>query len=41
MQNLGEKFMWAAKSGEPDPESNRALKVVLERAKHTVFQNIL
>ena len=38
---FGREIYVAAKSGEPDPESNRALKVVLERAKHTVFLNIL
>ncbi|MDQ0113901.1 YebC/PmpR family DNA-binding transcriptional regulator [Paenibacillus harenae] len=30
---FGREIYVAAKSGEPDPESNRALKVVLERAK--------
>ena len=32
-RNLGVKFMWQRKQGEPDPESNQALRVVLERAK--------
>ena len=32
----------AAKQGEPDPESNQALKVVLERAKtYSVPKNII
>ena len=31
-RNLGEIYV-AAKQGEPDPESNQALRVVLERAK--------
>jgi len=30
---FGKEIYVAAKQGEPDPESNRALKVVLERAK--------
>lgn len=30
---FGREIYVAAKSGEPDPEANRALKVVLERAK--------
>ena len=30
---FGREIYQAAKSGEPDPESNRNLKVVLERAK--------
>ena len=30
---FGREIYVAAKQGEPDPESNRALKVVLERAK--------
>ncbi|MFD2371511.1 YebC/PmpR family DNA-binding transcriptional regulator [Brevibacillus sp. GCM10020057] len=30
---FGKEIYMAAKQGEPDPESNRALKVVLERAK--------
>ncbi len=30
---FGREIYMAAKQGEPDPESNRALKVVLERAK--------
>ena len=32
MRNLVKKYI-AAKSGEPDPESNQALRLVLERAK--------
>lgn len=30
---FGREIYVAAKSGEPDPESNGALKIVLERAK--------
>ncbi len=30
---FGREIYVAAKQGEPDPESNQALKVVLERAK--------
>ena len=30
-----------AKQGEPDPESNQALKFVLERAKTYMYQKIL
>ncbi len=33
MRNLGKEIYVAAKSGEPNPESNQALRLVLERAK--------
>ena len=39
---FGREIYQAAKSGEPDPESNRNLKVVLERAKtYRVPKNII
>lgn len=39
---FGREIYQAAKSGEPDPESNRNLKVVLERAKtYKVPKNIV
>ena len=38
---FGKEIYVAAKSGEPDPESNQALRLVLERAKHILFQIIL
>lgn len=39
---FGREIYVAAKQGEPDPESNRALKVVLERAKtYSVPKNII
>lgn len=41
MQNLVKEIYVAAKSGSRDPESNQALRLVLERAKHILFQIIL
>ncbi|MFA3942954.1 YebC/PmpR family DNA-binding transcriptional regulator [Bacillus subtilis] len=39
---FGREIYVAAKQGEPDPESNQALKVVLERAKtYSVPKNII
>ncbi|MEK4547127.1 YebC/PmpR family DNA-binding transcriptional regulator [Bacillus sp. FSL L8-0173] len=39
---FGREIFVAAKQGEPDPESNQALKVVLERAKtYSVPKNII
>ena len=38
---FGREIYVAAKQGEPNPESNQALRFVLERAKHIVFQNTL
>lgn len=39
---FGREIYAAAKQGEPDPESNQALKVVLERAKtYSVPKNII
>ncbi|MDK2599310.1 YebC/PmpR family DNA-binding transcriptional regulator [Bacillus stercoris] len=39
---FGREIYVAAKQGEPDPESNKALKVVLERAKtYSVPKNII
>ena len=37
---FGVEIYVAAKQGEPDPESNSALKFVLDRAKHK-FQSML
>ncbi len=36
---FGREIYVAAKQGEPDPESNQALRVVLGVRKHTMFQN--
>ena len=41
MLNLVKEIYVAAKSGEPDPVSNQALRLTLERAKHILYQTIL
>ena len=38
---FGREIYVAAKSGEPDPESNQNLKFVLEKLKLILFLNIL
>lgn len=38
---FGKEIYVAAKSGEPNPESNQTLRLVLERAKHIQYLIIL
>lgn len=36
---FGIEIYAAAKSGDPDPHANQKLRFVIERAKHTMYQN--